>query len=109
LIVDVNTGRLEWVINGYQTLEGSDGRAAPSAVPVENAIKQLATPAPLKLHDIKFPEAKIGEVVTGVKELFTKPKDAPAPPPQSASAPQPSAPIPIPPRIPQKPSSLIRR
>ena len=71
LLLDVQTGKLEWLVNGYQTL----GRASVSFAEAlrqtaTDTIKQTATEAvdlltakmsDFKLGDMKFPEFKIGD------------------------------------------------
>ena len=71
LVMDIQTGRLEWLVNGYQTVGG----AAPSFAA---ALKQTATETvgqiaaealglaaaklpEFKIGEMKFPELKIGE------------------------------------------------
>src|SRR5205814_2489706 len=71
LVMDIQTGRLEWLVNGYQTV----GAAAPSFAA---ALKQTATETvgqiaaealglaaaklpEFKIGEMKFPELKIGE------------------------------------------------
>ena len=72
LLMDIQTGRLEWLVNGYQTL----GAAAPSFVEAAKqtaaeTVKQTAAEAlnlvaaklpEFKLGEMKFPEFKIGEM-----------------------------------------------
>jgi carbonic anhydrase len=71
LLMDIQTGRLEWLVNGYQTM------GAPAASPAETArdtiggtVKQAAFDAldlvaaklpEFKPGEMKFPEFKIGE------------------------------------------------
>jgi carbonic anhydrase len=58
-LVDIETGKLEWIVNGYET---------PLTVPVD-AIKgaapmteELGSFAAFNMGEMKFPEAKIGEL-----------------------------------------------
>jgi carbonic anhydrase len=109
LVVDVNTGRLEMVVNGYDVLERGATQTADTRVPDMPALSSF------KFHDLKMPDVKIGELATDVKELFTKPAAAPTPGPAPA-APTPTAPaaprgIPIPPRIdaPKLTMRILRR
>src|SRR5437016_6954277 len=73
LLMDVQTGKLEWLVNGYQTL----GVTAPSFVEAVRqtaveTVKQTAVEAldlvaaklpEFKLGEMKFPEFKIGETM----------------------------------------------
>ncbi len=109
-LVDIETGRLEWIVNGYeawQTLP-SPSDAIKGAGPMAGALGSFAA---FNIGEMKFPEAKIGEVVTKAEDwlsqkigqLEVKPSQPSAP---AAPAPQvpplPAAPV-IPPKIPLPP------
>ena len=113
LLVDVETGRLEWIVNGYDIVDRSfTAPSQPQTSSLDQNIKDLAVLAPFKFADLKFPDIKIGEIATNVKE-FTKPNSpAPTAAPTSAQPiPMPTVPpsIPVPPRIPDKSSIRILR
>src|SRR4051812_21081386 len=98
LLVDIETGKLEWLVNGYQMLGTADARwteVVKSAGQTVDALKSLAE---FKMGEMKFPEAKIGETVTKaedwLKEKIHQVGTRPAPP---APAPAP----PTPPKIPR--------
>jgi len=68
-LMDIETGKLEWVVNGYQALE----TAAVSA----KEPSKLAGHVIGKLHDfeigeMKFPETKIGELATKAEDWLSK-------------------------------------
>jgi carbonic anhydrase len=69
LLVDINTGRLEWVVNGYQVWGAA---AQPEALDFRKtagtAIGALGSPAPFDLGEMKFPEMKIGDAA-GQRDL----------------------------------------
>ena len=72
LVVDVETGKLEWVVNGYQDSLTPGGRwnaAVQSAGHTLDAMKSLAD---FKIGEMKFPETKIGEVVTKTEDWLSK-------------------------------------
>ena len=109
-LVDIETGRLEWIVNGYeawQTLPGLSD-AIKGAGPMAGALGSFAA---FNIGEMKFPETKIGEVVTKAEDwlsqkigqLEVKPSQPAAP---AAPAPQvphlPAAPV-IPPKIPLPP------
>jgi len=93
LLVDIENGKVEWVVNGYQTLDTMGARwneAVASAGQTLDALKSLTD---FEIGGIKFPETKIGEVVTRaedwlsgkLQQLETKPPAetaAPAEPPK---------------------------
>jgi len=66
LLLDVNSGRLEWIVNGYQVLETATSRPETSAPAAETqAIQNLTAALPeFSPGEMKFPDFKIGE--TGV-------------------------------------------
>lgn len=109
LVVDVNTGKLDWIVNGYEVL--ARGTTTPSTVPTPSlgqSVKELAPLAPFQMQDLKFPEMKIGEIATDVKEMFTKqPTPASVPPQQPPALPPQN--IPVPPRIPSRPTIRLTR
>ena len=125
LLVDIETGKLEWLVNGYQTFAAASDKwneVVKSAGQTVDAMKQLGD---FNIGEMKFPETKIGETVTKAEdwlskkigELEVKPSsesDA-APIPQSAASvvrkvvemagkhwPRPAQP-PLPPKIPVPP------
>jgi hypothetical protein len=59
LILDIETGKLEWVENGYQALETAGNQRRE---PVKSISQTLESPGSFNLGEMKFPEAKIGEV-----------------------------------------------
>lgn len=72
LIVDVHSGSLEWVVNGYEALQRASTTQQPQPT--------LATSMPeFKLADMKFPDIKIGDV------------SVPPPAPVSTAGPAPAA------------------
>ena len=93
LLVDIQTGQLEWLVNGYQSF-------AASAASGMTAPRGLDLPA-FDMGSMKFPDMKIGEVGGAPAPVAPKPTLAPSSPP----APLPKMrvrtpePIPVPPRI----------
>jgi carbonic anhydrase len=59
LLVDTGTGRLDWIVNGYQTLETAAGHATTSANLIGQTTDKLGQ---FDIGEMKFPEAKIGEM-----------------------------------------------
>jgi carbonic anhydrase len=102
LLVDIETGKLDWLVNGYQTLgtvASKWNEVVKSAGQTVDALKALTD---FNLGEMKFPETKIGEAVTRAEnwlsektqQLEIKP---PAPPPGFETPPL------IPPKIPMPP------
>jgi carbonic anhydrase len=72
LLVDIETGKVEWLVNGYQTLEtmAVRGPEAPSAAgQMVSALKSLAD---FEIGGMKFPETKIGEGVIKAEEWLAE-------------------------------------
>jgi carbonic anhydrase len=105
LLVDIHTASLEWVVNGYQTLDM--GQASPlqnAFQSVNQSLDALKSLEDFKIGEMRFPETKIGEVVSNatnwvseqVKQVESKVNEAvtPAPPVQ-----RPPKRIPVPPPI----------
>jgi carbonic anhydrase len=103
LLVDIESGRVEVVVNGYQVLETASTRwneVVRSAGQTLDAVKALAD---FKVEGMSFPETKIGEAVAkagdwlsqGLKKLEVQEqkKPQPLPPPKA-----------VPPRIPAAPA-----
>jgi carbonic anhydrase len=105
LVVDIESGRLEFVVNGYQTLETVAARwnvVAKSAAQTVDALKGLAD---FNMGEMHFPETKIGEVVTKAGDwLSEQVKKLEITPEQKIQRPA----VPIPPKIPS-PLELKRR
>lgn len=104
LMVDVNTGRLDWVVNGYDVL----GRATAKtpARKSSDLVKSLDQLGDFRLGEMKFPETQIGEVAAEVKERVEEAKSVvesarkilrPMPHHQPAAPPPPPAVPPVPP------------
>ncbi len=63
LLLDIETGRLDWIVNGYETWQPvpvSDA-AVRSSGPIASALGSLGA---FNIGEMKFPEGKIGEVAT---------------------------------------------
>ncbi len=63
LVIDIQSGRLEWIVNGYQTL-GSFASGASSSEEMKPALAEF------KFGEMKFPEMKIGDIASASKELL---------------------------------------
>jgi len=86
LLMDIQTGRLEWLVNGYQNLSA----AAPSITEAlkhtaTEALQQAATGAlgalsaklpDFKLGEMKFPEFKIGETTLNPNKWLAEVQEA---------------------------------
>jgi carbonic anhydrase len=107
LIVDIATGKLEWVVNGYQTLDTVVAVKAQSIRHADESIDAMKSFEAFKMGEMKFPDTKIGELATGGRHWpppSNQPVEVKAPeipaPHAVAPAPPPLAPrVPVPPPI----------
>ncbi len=128
LLVDIGTGKVEWVVNGYDSIGTVASRwneVVKSAGQTVDALKALTD---FKIGEMKFPETKIGEIVTKAEDwasskLFQLEVQPPAAgaeaPAVQASAGTPPPPVPVgkralvPPKIPLppplRPRMVLRR
>lgn len=65
LVVDINSGRLDWVVNGYQAFAESSA-PVPAPVSPEQETSEFRKDWPaFARSDLKFPETKIGDFTVG--------------------------------------------
>src|SRR5213594_1044460 len=60
LMVDIQNGRLEWIVNGYQALETASSQAQQSISEPLKPISGFEGLAEFKIGEMKFPEQQIG-------------------------------------------------
>ena len=102
LLLDIETGKVEWLVNGYQALGTMGARLNEVADAAGHTLDALKSLADFEIGGIKFPETKIGETVAKaedwlsgkVHQLESKPPPAPAAPVAKPA---------VPPRIPLPP------
>jgi len=87
LVVDIQTGGLEWIVNGYQSLETTTARSPEIAKAIGLATDALKSLASFNIGEMAFPPTKIGEAAAKAPET---------PPP---SAPPDAKPLPVPPPV----------
>ena len=89
LLVDIETGKLEWVVNGYEALE-----RASTATQQQAAL--AATMPEFKLADLTFPDFKIGDAHVQTPPSVATPEPArpthPAEPQEPRREPRPQTP-----------------
>ena len=126
LMVDTNTGRLEWTVNGYEALDRRAVEAPPSLqMPaIGGAIGDLVSRASAELSGLRGVETKIGEEATQISQWASHlhaPPNPPAPPAPPSPPTSPStfqfqigdqvvrveASGPMPPRPPEAPSQRV--
>ena len=70
LLVDIETGKLEWVVNGYNAWQ--QGQAQPVAVAAHQPLSMANPHADFEMGEMKFPEAKIGDAGGKSKDWLTR-------------------------------------
>jgi hypothetical protein len=102
--VDIETGKLEWLVNGYQFFQ----TASTAHTLDRQATEASATAGPLagfNIGEMKFPETKIGEgnptATQWMSELHVMESQTGEQPPNVEPSPKP---IPLPPRIRPRPN-----
>ena len=97
LLVDTGTGKLEWLVNGYQTLETPGSRWNEMVRVAGQTVDALKPLADFHIGEMKFPETKIGEIVTEAESWLQQQASPPPTVPATAEPP------PVPPRLPLPP------
>ncbi len=71
LMADIETGRLEWVVNGYDTLQLMSG-PTEFMKPVGQTMDAFNLSAGFNMGEMKFPETKIGETVMHAEDFLSQ-------------------------------------
>ena len=75
LLLNIETGQLDWVVNGYETLQSQASPAIPGnvAVPaIGNPMESLGAFKEFAMGEMKFPEMKIGEAATRIEGVLAQ-------------------------------------
>jgi carbonic anhydrase len=85
LMLDTATGRVEWVVDGYNAASSFTLPAGPMANLTPGAIGSIQSIPGFQIGEIKFPTAKIGEIGSGISDWHSL--TDPAVPPQAEAPP----------------------
>ncbi len=107
LLVDIGTGKLDWLVNGYQALETLGSRWQEVVKSAGHTVDALKALTDFNIGEMKFPETKIGEIVTRgqdwlsgkVHQIGAHPPPVPAEPKPPATPPKIPLPPPLRPRV----------
>ena len=103
LLVDIETGKLDWLVNGYQAAETMTTRWNEFVKSAGQSVDKLKSLTDFNIGEMKFPETKIGETVTNAENwLAEKVHKLEMKPTESAPEAGTERP-PVPPRIPLPP------
>lgn len=108
LVVDIETGKLEWLVNGYETPGNASGRMQRVMQAAGKAADFIEAIGDFQKTQFKMPDLKIGDVVSDFKTWASQnspepPVEPPAPPPPPVSGQHVPHPPAAPPRIPLPP------
>jgi carbonic anhydrase len=113
LLVDIETGKLEWLVNGYQNWETMSSQWNDVVKSGAHTVDMMKSLTDFNIGEMKFPDTKIGETVTKAEDWLGKKmepmeiKSSPAAQPPPPVAPPEPPRIPVPPSI--RPRMNIRR
>ncbi|MGB7768802.1 MAG: carbonic anhydrase [Verrucomicrobiia bacterium] len=72
LLLNIETGELDWLVNGYQTLDTMVNRLDESISPAGTMPDALKSMTAFQMGEMKFPEAKIGELATKAEDWLAQ-------------------------------------
>jgi carbonic anhydrase len=72
LLVDVNSGRVEWIVNGYTHQPGMAEKWNEAVHAASQTVESLKALADFQMGEMKFPETRIGETVTKAGDWLTQ-------------------------------------
>jgi carbonic anhydrase len=71
LLVDIETGKVEWLVNGYQTLDTMGARLNEAATSAGHTLDAMKSLTDFEIGGIKFPETKIGDTITQAEDWLS--------------------------------------
>ena len=69
LLLDIGTGKLDWIVNGYEALETAASQPGQPANSVGLAQESVGS---FNLGEMKFPQTKIGELAAESEDWLSK-------------------------------------
>jgi carbonic anhydrase len=72
LLVDVNSGKLEWVVNGYQNWETMSSKWNEVVKSADHTLDALKSMADVQIGEMKLSETKIGATVTNAGDWLSE-------------------------------------
>jgi carbonic anhydrase len=71
LLVDIGTGKVEWLVNGYQSLDTVAGRMKAVLSSTDQTLDTFKSLTDFEIGGIQFPETKIGETVAKAEDWLS--------------------------------------
>jgi carbonic anhydrase len=81
LLIDLKSGKLEWLVNGYQhfsTVAVPESRVTKALRQADDTLETLGQIGNIAVGEMKFPETKIGELVATAHDWVHKAEQAAA-------------------------------
>jgi carbonic anhydrase len=73
LLIDVHTGRLEWLVNGYQNLDAVvTGKVGELFKRADHSFDAFAKIGNVAAEELKLPESKIGDIVSTARDWLNR-------------------------------------
>src|SRR6266550_4520631 len=72
LLVDIETGKLEWIVNGYQAWATMSDRWNEVVRSAGETVDKLKSLTDFNIGEMKFPETKIGETVVKAEDWLSQ-------------------------------------
>jgi carbonic anhydrase len=72
LLVDIGTGKLEWLVNGYQSFAAMSDKWNEVVKSAGETVDKLKSLTDFQIGEMKFPETKIGEAVTSAADWLSQ-------------------------------------
>ncbi|MDB6064237.1 MAG: carbonic anhydrase [Pedosphaera sp.] len=100
-MVDIATGKLEWIVDGYRALETLAAPKVEAMRLADEPLDALKSFAAFKIGEMKFLDTKIGELATEARNWVAQEIQRTEIKPQEMEKPAPESPpkIPLPPRV----------
>lgn len=102
LLLDLETGKLEWLVNGYQTVVAMGDRWNEVVRSAGETMDKLKSLADFQIGEMNFPETKIGETVTQATDWLSQKigeLEIKGPPVATPASIEPTAPAPVSPPV----------
>jgi len=107
LLLDIATGKVEWVVNGYQEMTTFASRWNQTVKSAGETVDALKAFTNFEIGEMKFPETKIGETVTKAEDWMAgKLKGLEIRIPAEGTTPE-QKPPPLPPKLPLPPRPRV--
>ena len=104
LLIDLQSGRLEWVVNGYQGLEAvTAGKVGELFKKADHSFDAFAKIGNAAAEELKLPETKIGEAVKMAGDWLRKAEQIAGVVEEKLGRPGAAKPAELPPKLPPRP------